>query len=553
MFRKNLSHVDHSNLVSLSINWIKKYPWLIRTVFFDYRDDTSAYVEAYSEKKQEYILTKFSQKTGEIRWQTHVVNGGYGTPVVFKNTVFCLNSFDSVAAYDKSNGHYLFNRKFNDRIRSSMNVIDNYIWFSHTSQLMALDESGEVIHDFHIPGAFLYGTISKYQDEIIIIGTKYIQDTNTSNKFIWAIDKKSGDKLFEVNLGIGSIISTDTSGFWLQNGYIYASNNDYIFKISAQDGRIIWRKEVYGNVHRHTVVADKEAIYYSTLKGEFGSLDLESGVVNWNINIEEGIITPPTIINGSLLMVGDSSIYVVDKKNGLIYQKIPTGHSPYSAATIFGNKVFLGSGEPPVNGLLFCFEINQTVDVDYEILQKFNVGNTLTSKKLQLTIKTKNNWDEAIVDPSVLSDSFKVNGMKLGNNIFVFNIPLKSTNINSWYTLPIKLKKKNEIKIVTTAIRIHRVQQLPKKVTLSKFKKIANESTPFNSGSALTQMIEKEYGKDISQEDFRDIIDYLKKTSKWKDADFQTWRLLLKRALSSPAKNLDEFIKLEDENDGHPE
>lgn len=52
MFRKNLSHVDHSNLVSLSINWIKKYPWLIRTVFFDYKDDTSAYVEAYSEKNK---------------------------------------------------------------------------------------------------------------------------------------------------------------------------------------------------------------------------------------------------------------------------------------------------------------------------------------------------------------------------------------------------------------------------------------------------------------------------------------------------------------------
>ncbi|NRO02421.1 hypothetical protein IMAU30025_02041 [Lactobacillus helveticus] len=66
-------------------------------------------------------------------------------------------------------------------------------------------------------------------------------------------------------------------------------------------------------------------------------------------------------------------------------------------------------------------------------------------------------------------------------------------------------------------------------------------------------MIEEEYGKKISQEDFRDIIDYLKKTSKWKDADFQTWRLLLKRALSSPAKDLNEFIKLEDENDGHPE
>ncbi|WP_172981895.1 outer membrane protein assembly factor BamB family protein [Lactobacillus helveticus] len=504
-------------------------------------------------KKKEYILTKFNQITGDIKWQTHVVNGGYGTPIVFKNLVFCLNSFDSIAAYNKNNGKYLFNRKFDDRIRSSMNVIDGYIWFSHTSHLIALDENGKIIHDFHVPNAFLYGTVSKYQDELIIIGTKYIQDENTSNKFIWAIDKKNGNKLFEVNLGVGSIISTDTSGFWLQKGYIYASNNDKIFKISAQNGKIVWQRKVNGNVHRHTVIADSQAVYYTTLKGEFGSLKLKNGTVNWKVNIEEGIITPPTVINGSLLIIGDSSIYVVDKKEGLIYQKIPTGHSPYSAATIFRNRVFLGAGEPPINGLLFCFEFNQGVNNNLEISQDFYVGNTLNSKKLQLTIETKNNWDEAIIDPSVLSDAAEIKGQKIGNNIFVFQIPLKNTNINSWYTLSIKLKEKRQIKIVTTAIKIRRTDQLPRKVTLSNFNKIANESTPFNSGSALTQMIEEEYGKKISQEDFRDIIDYLKKTSKWKDADFQTWRLLLKRALSSPAKDLNEFIKLEDENDGHPE
>ncbi|MFM9785749.1 hypothetical protein, partial [Streptomyces scabiei] len=86
-----------------------------------------------------------------------------------------LNSFYSIAAYNKNNGNYLFNRKFDDRIRSSMNVIDGYIWFSHTSHLIALDENGKIIHDFHVPNAFLYGTVSKYQDELIIIGTKYIQ------------------------------------------------------------------------------------------------------------------------------------------------------------------------------------------------------------------------------------------------------------------------------------------------------------------------------------------------------------------------------------------
>lgn len=61
----------------------------------------------------------------------------------------------------------------------------------------------------------------------------------------------------------------------------------------------------------------------------------------------------------------------------------------------------------------------------------------------------------------------------------------------------------------------------------------------------LKKNIMGEYGKEMSQKEFRKIIDYVKKKSKWQDADFQTWRLILKRVLSSPAKTLDEFIQLE--------
>ncbi len=40
-----------------------------------------------------------------------------------------------------------------------------------------------------------------------------------------------------------------------------------------------------------------------------------------------------------------------------------------------------------------------------------------------------------------------------------------------------------------------------------------------------------------------------KDRSCWEDADFQTWRLIMKRALSSPATTLDEFVVLEQETE----
>lgn len=42
------------------------------------------------------------------------------------------------------------------------------------------------------------------------------------------------------------------------------------------------------------------------------------------------------------------------------------------------------------------------------------------------------------------------------------------------------------------------------------------------------------------------LRNYVKRKSNWKDADFQTWRLILKRVLSNSAESLDDFIRSEE-------
>lgn len=554
MLRNSLvSNLAEKSMFSLQLKWVKKYPWLIRTVYFDKSDSESAYVVSYGEKTREYILTKFEQSTGDIIWQNKIVNGGYGTPLVYENTVFCYNSFDSVIGYDSQSGQKKFNIDFSDRIRSSMNAFDNCVWFSHTSHLIGLTSEGRIVHDYHIPNAFLYGTISKYQDEILVVGTKYDQDTNTSNKYIWAISSIDGSILFEVNLGEGHIISTDTSGFWLKGDFLYISNNEFIFCISLDDGKIKWRKEVHGKAHRHLPVADNQNLYYTTLDGEIGALSLADGRTIWSLSTTEGIAMPPTICGDSLFVGAEDSVIAIDKHTGSVYEKIPIGHGPYSAVTISGNQAFVGAGEPPVNGMLLCFDIIKGVKVTPEIIQEFHSGNWVESHQMNVTIQTSGNWEQAVADPSKISPKSKIEGRKIGSNIFTFVIPLKDTNIESLYAFPIELIGENGMsKYVTVSFKMNRMTSLPSKVTLKQFNKDVNEVNPFASGAALTQLIEKEYGKDVNQEDFREIIDYLKTSSGWNDADFQTWRLLLKRALSSPAHNLQEFIEHEKQGLGKP-
>ena len=86
---------------------------------------------------------------------------------------------------------------------------------------------------------------------------------------------------------------------------------------------------------------------------------------------------------------------------------------------------------------------------------------------------------------------------------------------------------------------------MPSSFVLHQYLKVSTEENIFSSGAALVQGLMKVHGKSISQKDFRDRINYVKRKSNWKDADFQTWRLILKRVLSNSAESLDDFIRSE--------
>ena len=93
---------------------------------------------------------------------------------------------------------------------------------------------------------------------------------------------------------------------------------------------------------------------------------------------------------------------------------------------------------------------------------------------------------------------------------------------------------------------IDKREQLPSSFVLHQYLKVSTEENIFSSGAALVQGLMKVHGKSISQKDFRDRINYVKRKSNWKDADFQTWRLILKRVLSNSAESLDDFIRSEE-------
>src|SRR5690606_34662413 len=161
--------------------------------------------------------------------------------------------------------------------------------------------------------------------------------------YVIAFDS-GGRLLYEENLGPTPVISSDTSGGWIDvNGDFYIGRGREIIKLSLDDGRIVWRREVGGVSSRHLPVADDQHVYYTTLNGEVGCLSAESGEKVWSVSTQEGaIVAPPSIYDGTLLVLADSSLYLVDKATGSFYSRKVVGHCPYSAASIFNDSVFVG-------------------------------------------------------------------------------------------------------------------------------------------------------------------------------------------------------------------
>lgn len=546
MFRKSLLKNINSNNIFLSNSWCKEIEGLVRMPFFDINDEESGYVVYYNEVRQQYGLIKYSISNGETIWESNVVNGGYGTAVVYQDIIIILKEFNGIAAFDKYNGDLLWEFSGDGRVRNSINIIDNLIVFASAGDIFFMDKLGSIKNKISFKGMFFYGTISRKDDHYIAMGTKFNKEINDSCLNIIAFDS-NGNLLYEINLGDSYVISSDTSGFWIENDYIYVNHNNEIIMLNANNGEIVWKREVNGISGRHVPVVDKDLLFYTTLLGEIGCLKAESGKVVWSLSTQEGsIVSPPSVYNGTLLVLADCSLYLINKITGEFYSKKAVGHSPYSAITIFKNNIIVGGGEPPLNGALMMYHIGDKNENTEYFQNHFEVGNYVESNQMQIIINCRELLTELSLDASIISPTDNVKSKTISENLFVFDFNLKNNNLSGYYALPISYNYNGEFKTEMISIYLFKKDKLPNKFRLNKFFKNINQTSEFNSGAAIAESVFNEYGKKISQEEFRRIIEHVKSKSNWKDADFQTWRLILKRVLSSPARTFEEFIELEE-------
>lgn len=543
MYRKHLISQLNKGNIYLKNNWSMEISGLVRVPFFDSNDDVHGYAVYYSEVKQTYDLIKYLLLTGEIIWCAEVVNGGYGTPLIWKDLALVHEGFTGITAYNKYTGEKVWNYSTESRVRSSFNIIDESLYFSSGGTIFQIDYEGKLLNKINLENTFLFGTISKQQNHLITLGTKYNIETNSSNLYLFGIILSSS-LVFEVNIGKGHIISSDTSGFFLSEGRILVNCDNYVKCLDANTGMTIWTTKISGNGGRHIPVCDLEFVFYTTINGYYGCINIRNGQLLWERESTEGcIVTPPSILGDSLLILADSYLFVLDKRKGYVYQAVPIGHSPYSACAIFNNHLLVGGGEPPLHGLLRAFNIVENSPECF-VFGKIEIGEFIENKQMELILYCSSMITSIEINTNVISKNKNIQGTKISGG-FHFDIELKPNNLSGYYCLPIRYFIGENEYIEGISVFLRQKNPLPTKHIINTFNKDVLQTNALNSGAAIIQMIMKNYGKELKQDEVRKIVNYVKDKSEWVDADFQTWRLILNRVLSSPAKTLNEFIELE--------
>lgn len=539
--------IQEKQLFGLESMWCINIQGLVRVPFFDSREPQYGYVVYYSEIKQLYGIVKFHVETGEIIWTSSVCNGGYGTPIVYNKILVCHKEFNSVVALDKENGAKVWEIRTPGRIRTSMSSYDGFCYFATSGMVYKINQVGDIVNTCICDGVFFYGNIIKNGLNLLVLGVEYDTEIRKSMLALFYFDNKLCLS-HKIKLDYSPVVSADTSGFLCIDTFALVLCYDTLFKIDINNHSIQFKKKLEGIAGRHIPISDEDAIYYTTLNGYISSRSLLNGEKIWSRKMNEcSIVAPPSLKGRSLFVIADGLLNVLDKENGNIIQTKVIGHSPYSASILFDNKVFIGGGEPPVYGTLLCFKISPYNDCQNDFFTVSVIDENVSTINKTIYISTTRRCRNITINPSAIAIESQVRAESIDGTLFKLSFRLKNNCIKGYYGIPIQLILEEHGEVINTMFRLElqSLKNLPPKVLLEHLASPIKQESDLLSGAAIAKLLLAQYGRIIDQKEFRKFIDYIKDKSHWKDADFQTWRLILRRVLSIPYNTLNEFIKKE--------
>lgn len=244
------------------------------------------------------------------------------------------------SAYRQDNSDFITNLWIQDTGDSSSPAIyKDYIYIiSHDGILKAVDmQTGDVEWDLDI-GSNTNSSPIIHSNRLYVGCEDGLKAINiNTHKVIW--DYSAG------NVQSTPFFSDDKIYFGSDDGHIYALNTD---------GKVEFNKKLDGKLKSSPIVIN-DTIYVGSTNSKFYSIDLDK-TINWRFTTGDEILSSPSYVNNSIIMAStDGNIYSLNQSNGDLNWKVDLNNKIISSPTIdeHDNNIFIGSDE----GNLTCIDI----------------------------------------------------------------------------------------------------------------------------------------------------------------------------------------------------
>jgi outer membrane protein assembly factor BamB len=240
---------------------------------------------------------------GKLLW-THQTGGtDFSSPAVDGGKVFCGAGFPNKYFYalESQSGKEIWKFETGQMVYSSPAVLEDNVFFgSNDGHVYCLNkDDGTLIWKYQTKGGI-------YTASPVIDGERLYIAAGDFDWTVYALDIKNGKEVWthviEDNLPTPNYVSTvsvSEKGIFLVAGY----ENQHIYCVNALNGALRW-KQALGPASRHgfssSPCVTEDIVYVSSAKGVLKAFDISTGVLQWEKNIDKGVLSSPAVSNGKL-------------------------------------------------------------------------------------------------------------------------------------------------------------------------------------------------------------------------------------------------------------
>jgi outer membrane protein assembly factor BamB len=188
----------------------------------------------------------------------------------------------------------------------------------------------------------------------VIEGKVYVGNYNGS---LICLNVVNGSLLWKYSEFGGNDISSPTVAY----GKVYFCQNDDIYCRNAENGTLIWGREVqYAHPVYSTPAVLNGKVYIASTNAQVYCFNASTGSTIWNYTTGYGIRSSPAVFNEKVYIgSGDGYVYCLDADTGSRIWQFGTGDKVRSSPAIADGKLYVGSLDKKV----YCLNATNGIEI----------------------------------------------------------------------------------------------------------------------------------------------------------------------------------------------